>query len=109
MALYKMTQVELKDAVAEKTGLSRADVQKVLAALTEVVQDNLGACIRTEVAGVTVEPKLRAATKKRLGRNPATGEELMIGAKPASVRVAARVGVKVKQYAPGVQKLKNSL
>jgi len=29
----------------------------------------------------------RPATKKRLGRNPATGQEIMIPAKPASIRV----------------------
>lgn len=109
MALYKMTQVELKEAVAELSGLSRADVGRVFDALTETVQSNLSECVRTEVAGVTVEPKLRAATKKRMGRNPATNEEIIIGAKPASVRVAARVGVKVKRHAPSVKKLQNAL
>ena len=29
----------------------------------------------------------RPATKKRMGRNPATGEEIVIGPKPASIRV----------------------
>jgi nucleoid DNA-binding protein len=109
MALAKMTQTELADDVADRSGLSRAEVKKVLMALEETVVDNLKGCVRTTVAGVTIEPKLRAATKKRMGRNPQTGEEVEIAAKPASVRVAARVAKKLKDQAPSTAKLKNAL
>jgi len=109
MALTKMTQVELVNELVEETGLSRADVKRVLEALEQAVVSNLQACIRTTVAGVTIEPKLRAATKKRMGRNPQTGEDVQISAKPASVRVAARIAKKLKEQAPSVGKLKANL
>lgn len=109
MALTKMTQVELVDELVEATDLSRSDVKRVLMALEETVVSNLQACIRTQIVGVTIEPKLRAATKKRMGRNPQTGEEVQIGAKPASVRVAARVAKKLKEQAPSVKRLSANL
>jgi len=109
MALLKMTQVQLAEAVAEQAGVSRAEAKKLLDALESVVTDNLRNCIRTQVAGVTIEPKYRAATKKRQGRNPATGEAVTIAAKPASVRVVGRVSKKLKDAAPTVRKLQNAL
>lgn len=109
MALPKYTQVELVDEVAERSEMSRSEVKKVFAALEETIIDNLKECVRTEIAGVTIEPKLRAKTKARMGRNPQTGDEVKIAAKPASVRVAARIGKKLKEQAPSVKKLQNAL
>jgi hypothetical protein len=45
-------------------------------------------------------PKRRRSTKKRAGRNPATGEEITIAAKPASVDVRARPLAKAKAALP---------
>lgn len=109
MALPKYTQVELAEEVADRSGLSRAEVKKVLVAIEETIIDNLKNCVRTQIAGVTIEPKLRAATKKRKGRNPATGEEVTISAKPASVRVALRATKKLKDEAPSTKKLSAAL
>jgi DNA-binding protein HU-beta len=39
----------------------------------------------------------RPATKKRLGRNPATGAEIMIPAKPASIRVRVAALKRLKE------------
>lgn len=109
MALTKMTQSELANELADKTSLSRAEARKVLAALEDIVSENLQACVRTQVAGVTIEPKLRKATKARMGRNPATGEEIRVSAKPASVRVAMRASNRLKGYAPTTRKLNAAL
>lgn len=107
--LIKMTQAQLADELADRTGTSKAEARKFLGALDDVVIDNLANCIRTTVAGVTIEPKYKGATKKRMGRNPSTGEEVTIAAKPASVRVAARVGRTLKLAAPSVRKLQGAL
>ena len=52
---------------------------------------------------------MKPATKERLGRNPATGEEITIKAKPASVDVRARALAKAKNALPSVQKAKKKL
>ncbi len=105
MALDMMRQTELVEALAERTGWSKGDVKRILVELENVVAENLKDCWRTKIAGVVIEPKIRKATKKRKGRNPATGEEVMIKAKPASVRVVARVTKPLKEAAPSVRKL----
>jgi nucleoid DNA-binding protein len=85
MALPLLTQSELIGELAEETGWSRGDVRRFLDALDSVIQGNLKEGIRVKISGIQVEPKLRPARKRRKGRNPATGEEVMIAAKPASV------------------------
>ena len=52
---------------------------------------------------------VKPATKKRLGRNPATGEQITIAAKPASVDVRARPLARAKQALPSVQKARRRL
>lgn len=109
MALELMTQSALVAELADRTGWSRSDVKRLLTEIEVVVTDNLSDCVRTKIAGVVIEPKLRKATKKRKGRNPQTGEEVMIAAKPASVRVAARVTKALKESAPSVRSLNAAL
>lgn len=109
MALELMTQSGLIAELSERTGWNRSDAKRFLTELEEIVHENLGQCVRTKIAGIMIEPKLRKPTKKRKGRNPQTGEEVMIAAKPASVRVAARVTKPLKEFAPSVKKLTNAL
>jgi nucleoid DNA-binding protein len=109
MALPLMTQTELVEELADRTGWTKADVKHILAEIEGVVSDNVKGCVRTKIAGVVVEPKLRAKQKARMGRNPQTGEEVKIKAKPASVRVAAKVVKPLKDNAPTVRKLQNAL
>src|SRR5580765_1515749 len=87
MALPLMTQNELIEELAYQTGYSKSEIRVMLMALGEAVNGAVGNCKRVKFAGLIVEPALRKATKKRKGRNPATGEEIEIAAKPASVRV----------------------
>jgi len=90
MALPKLTQVELVDELAEETGWTRSDVRAFLEALGNVIEDCVKEGVRVQVAGILVEPKLRKAQKKRMGRNPQTGEPVQIAAKPATVVLKAR-------------------
>ena len=53
--------------------------------------------------------RLKPATKARQGRNPATGEEITISAKPASVDVRARALAKAKAALPSLAKAKKVL
>ena len=101
-----MTQTQLADAVAEKAGLSRADAKKALAALEEVILDEIGNAEKVKIGGVVqLDVRVRPATQARPGRNPATGEEITISAKPASVAVKARPLSKAKAAAPPLSRV----
>jgi DNA-binding protein HU-beta len=105
-----MTQTQLADAVADRSGLTRADAKRALTALEEIVLKELGNAEKVKIAGVVqLDVRVRPATKARPGRNPATGEEITISAKPASVTVKARPLAKAKAAAPSVQKARRKL
>jgi DNA-binding protein HU-beta len=105
-----LTQTQLADEIADRTGASRADAKRMLAALDEVVLEQLSDAEKVKIGSVVqLEVRVRAATKARPGRNPATGEEITISAKPASVTVKARPLAKAKAAAPSVQKAKRKL
>ena len=105
-----LTQTQLADEVADRAGASRTDAKRMLAALEEVVLDQISAAEKVKIGSVVqLEVRVRAATKARPGRNPATGEEITISAKPASVTVKARPLARAKAAAPSVQKAKRKL
>lgn len=102
-----VTQTQLLDQLAGKLGSSRAEAKRTLAAVEEVVLENLKQARRVKIGGtVQLEVRLKAATKARKGRNPATGEEITIKAKPASVDVRARPLAAAKAAVPSVAKAK---
>jgi nucleoid DNA-binding protein len=109
MALPMLTQTELVDAISDETGYTKSEIRVTLAALHDIVNYSLGNCERVKIAGVIIEPALRKATKKRLGRNPATGEEIEVAAKPASVRVKLTATKPLKDAAPTVQRLRKRI
>ena len=105
-----LTQTQLADAVAEKAGLSRADAKKAITALEEVVLGEIGNAEKVKIGGVVqLDVRVRPATDARPGRNPATGEEITISAKPASVAVKARPLAKAKNAAPSLQMVQSKL
>ena len=105
-----LTQTQLADEVAQRAGTSRAEAKQVLTALEEVVLEQIAAAEKVKIGAVVqLEVRVRPATKARPGRNPATGEEITIAAKPASVTVKARPLAKAKAAAPSVQKAKSKL
>jgi DNA-binding protein HU-beta len=100
-----VTQTHLLDGLAAKLDCSRAEAKRTLSAVEEVVLDNLRQARRVRIGStVQLEVRLKPAAKARKGRNPATGAEITIAAKPASVDVRARPLKAAKDAAPTVQK-----
>ena len=105
-----LTQTQLVSAVAERAELTKADAKRVLDALDEVVLGEIGNAQKVRIGGlVQLTPRVKPATKKRQGRNPATGEAITIAAKPASVDLRARPLAKAKGSLPSVQKARRRL
>jgi nucleoid DNA-binding protein len=105
-----LTQTQLADEIATRTDMSRAEAKRALEALEEVVLDQIGEAEKVKIGSVVqLDVRVRPATKARPGRNPATGEEITISAKPASVTVKARPLSKAKAAAPSIQKAKKKL
>jgi nucleoid DNA-binding protein len=95
----KMTKTAILNEIATNTNLSRAQVSSVMDELESVIERH----IRKRSVGEFTLPGLlkikaakRPATKKRMGRNPATGEEIVIPAKPATTRVRVTALKKLK-------------
>ncbi len=83
----KYTMTTMIAYVAEKTGLSKKQAKDCIEAFVEVF--TAGMLVGNRVPFGTVGKayvRERPATKKRIGRNPKTGESVTIPAKPA-VRV----------------------
>ena len=105
-----LTQTQLADAVAEHADLTRAEAKRALAAFEEVVLKEISNAQKVKIGSlVQLTVRVKPATKARKGRNPATGEEITIAAKPASVDVRARALAKTKAALPSVQKAKKVL
>lgn len=87
-----LTKSQINAAIAEQTGLSKKEVAAVFEALGALTEASLkkGKGEITIPPGVKVAVKKRPATKARMGRNPQTGEEMLIAAKPARKVVKAR-------------------
>ena len=76
-----MNKAELIAAMSEKTELSRKDAEKALKAFTDVVTEELKKGEKIQLVGFgTFEVSERAA---RTGRNPQSGEEMVIPASKA--------------------------
>jgi len=95
----KLTKTGILNEIADKTELNRKQVGAVLDELETLIERH----IRKSAVGEFTLPGLmkirsvkRPATKKRMGRNPATGEEIVIGPKPASIRVRVTALKKLK-------------
>ncbi len=73
-----MNKTELIASVAAKTGMSKKDSEKALAAVLDAVTEALAAGEKVQLVGFgTFETKHREA---RMGRNPSTGEAAEIAA-----------------------------
>lgn len=96
----KMTKSQVYKEIAEVTGLGKVDVQNVLVALRNIIERN----VKPRAVGkfkipeldIQVTLKHKKATKARTGRNPFTGEEIQIPAKPArkAIKVTALKSLK---------------
>jgi DNA-binding protein HU-beta len=105
-----LTQTQLASAVADRADISRAEAKRVLGVLEEVVLEELGNAQKVRIGGlVQLTVRMKPAQKARKGRNPATGEEITIAAKPAGVDLRARPLAKAKSALPTVQKARRRL
>jgi nucleoid DNA-binding protein len=90
--------------------LSKTDAKRALAALDEVVLEELGNAQNVRIGGlVQLAVRVKPAQKARPGRNPATGDEIGIAAKPKSVDLRARPLARAKSALPTVQKARRRL
>jgi nucleoid DNA-binding protein len=90
--------------------MSKAEAKRVLEALEDVVLEELGNAEKVRIGGlVQLTVRVKPAQKSRKGRNPATGEEITIAAKPASVDLRARPLAKAKGALPSIRKARRRL
>ncbi len=81
-----MTKSEIVSGIADKTGLTKKDINSVFEAMAAQIKKSLG---RSGAGAYTVPGLMKLvvqrkpATKARMGINPFTGEEAMFKAKPA--------------------------
>lgn len=94
-----MNRKELIDALADKTGSTKADADRNISALIEIITATLKKGDNIALVGFgTFEVRKRAA---RTGRNPATGAELKI---KASKVPAFKAGKALKDAVNGSKK-----
>jgi nucleoid DNA-binding protein len=90
-----LTKSAVFQELAAETGLSKKQVMQVFEALSELIKREVtkkgGAGQFTLPGLVKIQLKRKKATGPRKGRNPSTGEEITIPAKPARNIVRARV------------------
>jgi nucleoid DNA-binding protein len=87
-----------------------ADPDTARELLEEIVLEELVNAQKVRIGGlVQLAVRVKPAQKARKGRNPATGEEITIAAKPASVDLRARPLAKAKAALPSVQKARRRL
>jgi len=95
----EMNRKELIDALSDKTGSTKADADRNIAALIEIITTTLKKGDNVALVGFgTFEVRKRAA---RIGRNPATGAELKIKASKAP---AFKAGKAFKDAVNGAKK-----
>lgn len=110
MALPMMTATQIASSIAENTGVSKTDVRHVLDDLRDLALSEIESCNRFRLVGlVQLEPKVKPARKARMGRNPATGEDVKIAAKPAQAVVKARLLAEAKNVDLSLSKLRSRI
>lgn len=92
-ATKRRSRGDVVRTIAAGTDLKPRQVKDVFDALSSIMAADLGkkGCGEFNLNGlVKLRTVNKPATKARKGRNPFTGEEIMIKAKPASRKVRAR-------------------
>jgi nucleoid DNA-binding protein len=107
--LLTASQMASEIAYRVGNGITTSDVKEVLSKWEEIVLEEIQDVEKVKLGQlVQLQVKIRPARKKRMGRNPRTGEDVQIAAKPASTVVRARVLKKVKDATPSVKKAKKA-
>jgi DNA-binding protein HU-beta len=87
-----MTKSQILAALAEKTGVSKKDVASIMDTMTEMAYKEVKSNGEFVVPGIGKLVKMHR--KERMGRNPATGENIKI---PAKTVVKFRVAKAAKE------------
>lgn len=96
----KQTKLQVLNAIAEATDLPKKDVAAVFSTLGDMITSHMKKRGSGEFTipdtGVKIRRVVKPARKARMGRNPATGEEIKIPAKRAStvIKVTALKALK---------------
>lgn len=91
----KQSKSQIYAELADIAQISKSDVKSVVSAMRNIIERHVKVKGSGEVTipdlGIKVRRVQKKATKARVGRNPFTGEEIRIPAKPArkSVKVSA--------------------
>ena len=97
----KQNESQIIKSVAEETGLKTADIKAVFTSLSSLLSRHMkkrgSGEFKFPKLGVKVRRIKKPATKARMGRNPATGEEIKIAAKPARSVIKASVLKSLKE------------
>lgn len=91
------TKSEIITQISDKTDLTKKDVGAVFDQLNAIIKKSLKSANEFSMPGLMkIRVVKKPATKARLGKNPFTGEEITIKAKPArkAVKVTALKGLK---------------
>jgi nucleoid DNA-binding protein len=94
----RMTKAQIMSELADKSGLTKKEITSVFSA-QDLVKKELGRRGPGEfVIPDMIKLKVRKIPAKpaRMGRNPATGEEMMLPPKPASKKIRATPLKKLK-------------
>jgi len=96
----KQTKQQIIADIAEDTGLSKKEVASVFAALGSKILQHMkprgSGDFSIPDTGIKVRRVVKPRTKPRMGRNPFTGQEIKIPAKPARkvIRLSALKALK---------------
>ncbi len=77
--MAKMTKSQLYNALAESTGTSKKEVDNFLSQLVDLAYKEVKSAGEFVIPGIG--KLVKVDRKARMGRNPATGEEISIPAK----------------------------
>ena len=79
-----LSKSEIMSQLSERTGLSKKQLSGFMDELSNLIQENLGSTGVFNIPGLLRIKKIhKPAQPARPGRNPATGEEIMLKPKPA--------------------------
>lgn len=95
----KQTKAQIFQELSDLTGVSKNELKTVFLALRNVVERTVKGFGQFTVPelGIKIRRVVRKATKARKGRNPFTGEEIMIPKKPSRKVVRATVLKSLKE------------
>ena len=73
---HTLTKAEIAEEIFQKIGLSKTDGMRIITQILDLISDSLAEGKIVKIPGfASFEPKLK---QERIGRNPKTGEEVMI-------------------------------